>query len=356
MSRIAIIGPGNVGLAMAAYLAKINKEPVLYAIEGHARNISKINAQKNVLKTAGVFKLTFEVETVDNIVDLVATTSAIIVATPASGHAAVIDELLKVKDKIKDHVIIAICGCLFAQRAKVAGLEALFIGETSTSPYASRLPEMNVLLKGVKVFIPIGGLNDPHQEIKDRVEELFPLQLRWQTNYLKLFFWNVALIVHVYPSVMNAGWIESPEEFRFYKDGMSDGVCRVQEELDAVRVKLAKICGFEVPSLLEIMNGYYDTAFATWRDFAYNSIPHNMLKEASKTLNHRYILQDIPCLMVPFYQLARKAGLPEKETDIAKAAVVIGSSMMGTDFMNTGLNMQALGWEDLSLEEIKNSR
>jgi opine dehydrogenase len=74
--------------------------------------------------------------------------------------------------------------------------------------------------------------------------------------------------------------------------------------------------------------------------------------QAPKSLNHRYIEEDVSCSLVPIQQLARKARL---ETPMIDSVISFASALMAFEFSTDGRTLERLGLSHLSHKEIMQS-
>ena len=86
-------------------------------------------------------------------------------------------------------------------------------------------------------------------------------------------------------------------------------------------------------------------------DSIYDCIQNNPSYEtidAPGSLNHRYILEDIPCGLVPLEAVGLKMGINMEYTSLV---IDLASKLMGIDFRETGRNLEFL--DNVSKEELK---
>jgi opine dehydrogenase len=347
---ISVIGAGHCGCALAADLAGRGAQVLLYADPAHRRNFDAIH-ENGVLNASGMISGTSQPILAWDLASAVRFSRYLIVTVPAFGHDALIAELSRFD--LSDHVLICITGNFFSLTARQILRAKAFI-ETSSAPYACRASGADVHIMGVKSVMPVAMLSDQvGSEIRVQVQQLFPMPLEWYENVLELGFSCISGVIHPTPAVMNAGWIESTEgDFHFYKQGMSAAVARVMSRLDQERLHIAEAYGFALPSTVTVMNRYYDGDFTDIADFARRSTTHNAAKMAPATLDHRYIAQDVPYILVPWYALGRKAGL---EARTIRSVIHMASLLHDTNFMESGRTLRKLGLAHFTQDEILES-
>jgi opine dehydrogenase len=108
---------------------------------------------------------------------------------------------------------------------------------------------------------------------------------------------------------MNAGRIgQQQEDFYFYKEGITPEIALIIEKLDQERIQIGRNYDLRLPSYLDSMNRFYDSQFTSYYDFFTQSKVHNQEKLCPSSINERYLLQDVPALLVPWYSLGEQAG------------------------------------------------
>lgn len=156
---------------------------------------------------------------------------------------------------------------------------------------------------------------------------------------------NVNLVLHTPGAILGAAWVEATAgDFRFYVDGMTPGVVRVIEELDAERLAVAAAFGHRLPRLADEMAAIGTAVAAHARAgetrAAIAEGAANSAIKAPDSLAHRYYVEDFGFGLVPLLELARIAGV---EAPLAAALVRVASSLLGRDLAAEGLTAERLG-------------
>jgi opine dehydrogenase len=228
----AIIGGGNVGRAMAGHLSSLGYTVKLY-------NRDKNKTQNMVLKGGiyyhGVIEgvgipvlISSDIEkTIENV-------DIIMITTPASAHKE-ISKLIASHLK-EGQIIILNPGRSFGSLAFKNYLKKngcaydIIVGETQTVIYTTRTFEDSVEIFEIKNNVAIGTF--PGQEIKkimDIMGHVYP-QLYPVTTTLEIALNNIGSILHPAPTILNTGWIESPETvFKYYYEGITPTIAAYLE-------------------------------------------------------------------------------------------------------------------------------
>jgi opine dehydrogenase len=344
---VSIIGAGNCGCAFAADLASRGASVLLYAHPDHRRHAETI--ENNGCLEAGMkIEGRFHPIVSSDIGDVVRFSKYIVITVPSYGHDAVLSELSKFD--LSQHVVISITGNFFTLMARQQ-INARFILETSSAPYASRMEDGRVMVLGIKSILPIAAMPiDLSRALRDEIGAIFPMPLEWRSNVLEIGMSCITGVIHPTPALMNAGWIETRRgDFYFYREGMSASVTRVIEEVDRERMAIAREFGFKPQSVLAIMNSYYDRAFVDFAEFARDTVEHNLTKMAPTHMRDRFIVQDIPYVLVPWYELGVKVGI---HSVAIKSLIDLASIVNDTNYLETGRNLRKLGLNGASKSEV----
>jgi opine dehydrogenase len=70
---------------------------------------------------------------------------------------------------------------------------------------------------------------------------------------------------------------------------------------------------------------------------------------APKSLTHRYLVQDVSCILVPITDLGRVADVPTPASD---TVIAMANLLTDRDFRAEGRNLEALGWAGMAVNAI----
>jgi opine dehydrogenase len=344
---VSIIGAGNCGCAFAADLVSRGVSVLLYAHPDHRQNADSIRSN-GYLEASVKIEGRFHPIVSSDMDDVVRFSRFIVITVPSYGHDAILSELKKFD--LSQHIVISITGNFFALVAR-KHLNARFILETSTSPYASRMQKGKVLVMGVKSILPIAALPiDLSQALRDEIGTIFLMPLEWRSNVLEIGMSCITGVIHPTPALMNTGWIETTRgDFYFYREGMSPSVIKVIISVDKERMAIARAFGFKPQPVLTIMNSYYCRAFIGFTEFARETVEHNMTKMTPTHMQDRFIVQDVPYVLVPWYELGAKVGI---HSSAIKSIIDLASIVNATNYMETGRNLRRLGLGAASKSQV----
>ena len=160
---------------------------------------------------------------------------------------------------------------------------------------------------------------------------------------------NIGCVFHPAPILLNTGRVETGKEnFLYYKEGISPSVSKVAESIDEERMAVAAAYGVKVPSAFEWLNDSYDVT----GDTLYERIQSNEAYRdiiAPRTVNARYLTDDVPNGLVPILELGKAAGV---QTPVINAVITLANTMFGRDFSKEGRTLRSLGLEGANKEKI----
>lgn len=354
--KYTVIGAGHGGKAMAAHLALKGFPVALY--NRTFEHIEFIKARGGIELESfeggphGFGKL--EVVT-SNIQEAVEFADVIMVVVPSNAHA---DIARKTAPFLKNGQIIILhpgrtAGAIeFNKILMDLQVEAdITIAEAETFVYASRSEgPAQALIFRIKEAVPLAALPaTSNKHVLETINSAYP-QFIDGINVLNTGLNNMGAIFHPGLVLLNAGRIEATHgDFQFYIDGATPAVSRVLEVLDRERVTVASALGIRARTALE------------WLKLAYNVDGENIYEAihkqtgyygimAPKSLQHRYLFEDVPMSLVPIASFARRYGVSVRgiESMIRLACII-----HRTDYTRRGRTLEKLGIDHLSVTELQ---
>jgi opine dehydrogenase len=165
---------------------------------------------------------------------------------------------------------------------------------------------------------------------------------------------NMNATLHVVNMVGNIGRLEATgNAYRFYAEGYTPSIVRLLEALDGERLAVAKAYGVEVPGIHEWLTRTYGFDEPSLRE-TFHRLTHDgrgpyQWTPTPKSMEHKYVVEDVPCGLVPMAALGGAAGVP---TPVIGGLVAIASALTGRDFTAAGRTLDALGLAGLGVEQI----
>ncbi|MHC8514251.1 NAD/NADP octopine/nopaline dehydrogenase family protein [Sporosarcina sp. ITBMC105] len=341
-----IIGGGNGGQTTAGHLGMMGFDVTLYDI--FEQTVDRINAQGGIhLEDAlnGFGKVTCATTDMEK---AVTGADVIFVTVPATAHVNVAKACAPY---LKDgQIVILNPAATFGSLAFLKTLEDegctanVVLGETNTLLYGCRIIEPGrTQVFGLKNRILTAILPATETErVVGVLQTAFP-QFEPCESVLVTSFDNTNPILHPATTIFNAGKIESADEWRFYVDGFTPSVGRYVEQMDEERMAIGRMFGLNLLSCREQMEVEYNV----FEDTLANAVSKNPVYQdikGQKTLDSRYLTEDIPMGLVPFIELGKMLGLP---TTHMESVVAMGQLLLGKDLMAEARTLASLGLEGM---------
>jgi len=346
--KVAVIGAGNGGMAISAYLSLSGASVNLCDLfPEYTKDIKK----EGGVKLIGVDKTGFaEMNLVTNkISDAIKGVSLIMVVTPAFAHKMIAEECSKY---LEDGQIVVLnpgrtagALCFLNEIRKNKCTKDVIIAEAQTLIYSCRKHNgFTVEIKGVKKKVDIASIPSVRiGEVISALEAYYP-QFEPRESIVYTSLANIGSMFHPAPTLMNIGRIESDKNgFEHYKEGMSKAVVKFVEKLDEERLNVAKGFSVEIRSIAEWLKNSYKVS----GDSVYELIQSNDAYKgvaAAKTLDVRYVTEDVPTGLVPISELGKIVEVPTPNID---AVIAVLSTVYGRDFREEGRNLENLGIRDM---------
>ncbi len=354
-TRYTVIGAGNGGRAMAAHLALMGFQVTLYNRTPERidpiRELGGIQLESYEGGPHGFGRL--HLVTAD-IGEAVAQADVIMVVVPSSAHAEIATRL---SPHLRDGQIVVLhpgrtCGTIEVLKVlNDTGCQAkVIVAEAETFIYASRSEgPADARIFRIKRAVPLAALPATRTaQVLEVLHDAYP-EFIDGVNVLHTGLNNMGAILHPALTLLNAGRIESTGgDFQFYIDGVTPSTARVLEVLDRERVTVAASLGVRARTALE------------WLRLAYNVRGQNLYEAiqnqsgyygitAPKSLNHRYIFEDVPMSLVPIAALAQRYGVSVRGIE---SIIRLACFIHRTDYWRRGRTLDRLGIEELSVSEL----
>ena len=355
--KIAVLGAGHGGCAVAAEMALLDHEVSLFDFESFPLNIGAIAEQGGIEcsgKLNGFARLLYAGFDIEKTLE---GAEVIFVVAPAYS----IDIFAKaVKPFIKPEQLVCICpsscgGAIVFKRGLGVELDSdkHVVSETSTLPYAVRAYEpgkINVYhkLTGGVYFAAL-----PAKKAKNAFhtfQTLYPYAVH-ANSLLMTMLQTGNNIIHPSITLLNAARIESTNgEFYFYEDGATASVGKLIKALDDEKMQLNKVldAGLIPDVKVKILQEYnVEESYES----GYKTAPGFKGIMAQTQLDHRYFNEDVGYGLVFISELSKQVGL---KTPICDALILLVSAIMQRDYRKEGLlTPKTLGIENLCADELK---
>jgi len=308
--RIAVLGAGNGGQALAGYLSSKGFSVALYNRSEKRIKRVKVNGGINL---SGLFKgfAGLEIITTD-IKKAIEDVDLIMVVLPAQAHRFIAktcaphlsDEQIIVLNPGRTGGALEFRNILKKNEVK----ERIYLAEAQSFLFVSRVIGSKVKVLGVKNSVPVAAL--PSSYTKKVINELKNLHESFKEakNVLETSLNNIGAIFHPSTMIFNIGRIESKERFNYYFEGITPQIADFLERVDNERREIAHELDVKALSasdwLREVYNANGDSLYELIQDTEkYEGIG------SPEFLKHRYIFEDIPTGLIPMASLGKLLGV-----------------------------------------------
>ncbi|HCL79049.1 MAG TPA: NAD/NADP octopine/nopaline dehydrogenase [Synergistaceae bacterium] len=354
--KVTVLGAGNGAQTLAGDLASRGHEVTLYEHPDFADKIRDINLKGNkILLTNTLEKEGQLAQATTDIAVAMKGAEIIFFVAPTFAQTPIFKLAVPYFEAGQTLVIIPGNFGSFALRKilRESNGPDIYIAETDTLPYACRLIENGKInVWGIKQYVRIGTLPGKDYPVVEKIlRDVFPVEIRELPNSMAAGLANTNMVVHCATMIMNAGRIESEKgNFRFYTDGMSPSVCKVQEAIDRERMAVAESLGIPLISALDGLKTMYNLQGETLHEaLAENPAYGAHGPDAPKTMTHRYLSEDIPYLLVPVSMLGRITNVPTPVTD---SIILLSETVNDAKYSDVGWNAEQLGIQGMSRNEL----
>jgi opine dehydrogenase len=357
IDTVAIIGAGIGGFYLAAELGVAGFKLRLHDVDDS--KLSEIRARGGVdVEGEGGGFAAVERATSD-LASTVDGADVIIIVTGGSAQAVVAQSLAPLLQN--GQVILLIQGntggSLIVRRTlDEAGCRAkVDVAEMDNYPYSCwRLSATRIRPIVKKRWLQIATFpGNRIGEVFPRLSHLFPEAVA-APNILHTGFTNANAMLHVANCVANAGRIESGDSYKFYAEGVTPAIARLYEAINAERVAVAAALGASVPNLADWFERVYGvrgaTLVETCQQLTYNSDGPYQATGTPKSLDHKFITEDVPTGLIPMREIGAAAGV---KTPAIDALIEIARSMTGKDFVAEARTLERLGLDGMDASHIR---
>lgn len=354
--KIAVLGSGNGGCAVAFDWAQSGHDVYMFDFESFSTNIDAIS-KNNGIHSEGQLEGFAEIKYAGNDLEKVVSKADLIFVVGPAYSTEVFGK--SVKPYLEKGQVVIVCpsscgGSIVFKNALGKNIEDedYILAETSTLPYAVRIMEpgsIHIYLK-LKGGLLLAALPSKYTlNVYNMVKEVYPCMVPVK-NVFQTTLQNANPIIHPAIAILNTGLLERTKgDFCFYEEGVTTAVGKLIEGMDTERIAIGKKLGFEIikDPVISIDQGYmqvdtYDTGYSTAPGFKGIKAP--------PTLDYRYFNEDVGYGLVFMTELARQVGV---DTPVMDSVINIASVLMNRNYRGEKKRtMETLGLDKYFLDEL----
>ena len=349
--HIAIVGAGNGGQAFAGYLALKGERVKIFDVV--PSTVERLNEAGGVLiegnsKYTGFGRIERATGSMEEVLD---GARLILIVLPSLYHAGMARQMAPY---LKDGQVVVLnphasMGPVeFRKTLDECGVTAdITIGCTSTLLFACRATEPgHVVVAGQKQHLFMAAYPSSRNGVLSELfADLIP-EFEVVDDVIRCSLENINAFVHPAPSILNTGRIESGTPFEYYLD-CTPGQGRYIDAMDKERMALAAAYGLNRvrPLVQEYLAMYRCKGKNMYEILTSNEDLKGI--RGQKSLDTRYLMEDVPCSLVALQSLGQIAGVP---TPCIDAMITVGRTLL--PHMIEGRTVKNLGLEGVSKEEF----
>ncbi len=339
--RFTVIGAGNGGQALAAYLAIQGHRVCLY--NRSADRIRHTLTTHAIELTGRISGIGILADVTDDIGRAVTGADIIMIATTANAHA---DIAAAMAPYLSPGQTILLnpgrTGGVWTFRKALDDISCtspVFLAEAQTLVYACRLiSDGKVNIIGVKDHVLLAGENRTcTKAVIERLQPVFPC-FHEADNLLHTGLENIGCIFHPCVILCNAAAIERGNSFYFYRD-MTPQTSRLIKQVDNERLAVGEAYGLHLTSAEQwVSEAYSNVTGMNLCEKMQNNPAYNDIL-APDTIFSRQLMEDIPTGLIPISELGAARKVPTPVTD---SIITLSGALLETDFRATGRTLESM--------------
>ena len=306
--QVAVLGLGRTARAVCAYLMEQNCTVSMW---GRDRAVVQELSDKG-LNISGHCAGLYRPKVCSDIAEAVKGAELILVMTVASGHAPVARRLSGLLEN--NQILLIFNGNWGAYEFnKELGEEAarknVQIAETGAQLFLADYEEDRCHIKSIKKEITLAAVCAKESaNICRTLEPIFP-QFKPEENVLSTSINSSNPVMHTPIALFNITRMENGEDYYFYGDAATRLTLGAVEKIDAERCAVARAVGIQPVRCVDIINSFWPDKYETLYDAVKNNNAY-LTGKGPKTINHRYLQEDLPFGMAPIAKLGRIYSVP----------------------------------------------
>lgn len=350
--RVAIIGFGGIGRGYAAYLTSQGHEPVIWSPSGAALVDFEGGTR---LTTTGKLETAVPLRIARDCAEAVAGAEAVIVTVQANGFRTVLDAMAPHLTAGQTVIISAHCsfaGLYLHRLLRERGVDIPIAAWATTALTARKSGQHGVHISGIRAKLDVATLPIRHADAGLAVcRALFGDRFEQRDDVLAIMLSNLNPPAHVANMLGNLTRAERGEDWPNY-GSITEGVGRIVDAMDVERLALAKAFGLSVRSVQDHYVHSFGVTPGPVSEMAaavYRNRPELL---GPKTLDTRFITEDVPFGLVPLEALGQVTGvaLPLHQAGIALFDAICARNFRAENDLLPALDLERLTPDELHRE------
>jgi opine dehydrogenase len=348
--RIAVLGAGNGGVAIAGYLASQGHQVRLW--NRTPERLRPFRDHSEIVLRGAVSARGRLAVVTESIEEAIRGASVVMVATTSDAHEALGVDLATYAEDGQVYLLnpgrTGGAMAMWASMTPRLDGRRVFVAEAQSLVYACRASGCEVNVIGAKTFVPVAAYPTRHTlHVVQTVRPLFGC-FEAAPSVLHTGLENIGAMFHPAIVVFNAATIERGQPFYFYQD-MTPRIAAFLGRIDDERLALGRAFGLRLHALFDwIKLAYPATEGDTLCDRLRNNPAYHEIA-APTQLRSRLLTEDVPTGLVPMCSLGEAVGVA---MPLMRSLVDLSNALLDVDFWATGRTLDKLGLAGMSATEI----
>jgi len=343
MKRIAVIGGGGTGIAVAGDLTERGFQVALCDMPERFERLAAIRDAGGVIELTGARSGTGRPELITSDLGAALRGAELVLVCVMAVHHATLAEAMA--EHLKDGQTVCFsagnCGSIILKRK--LGPKRVTVGEMQGNIFPARLRGINQAhtafqyAKKKAAAFPAG---DTPAFLK-ALEGVYDCTAAQDVFETTLNSPNVS--VHLAASLLNIAKMETMEDFRLYRDGLCPSVLKLiaasEQEKSTVMEHMGYACTRSLNMMETLASGEQDAKLALFKEL-----------EGPIGVGHRYFTEDAFAGNSLLVSLGNEYGIP---TPISYSLIALIKAINGEDYFDRGITLKNLGLSGKSVYGLR---
>lgn len=331
-TSVAIAGAGPAGRSAAAYLAHHGTPVSLWSPSGKSTHALSegATAGRGRLHYEGALSGVADIGVINDASEL-AGFDVVLIALPGHAYPTVLPRItphLQARQTVIVSGALSLAPLWLYERVGAPGARPLVASWGTTLATARHAGPSGVNINTLRASFEVAAIPASRgAEALSICRELFGDRFTLMDNILATALLNVNPVAHAAEVLPNLSRIDKRENWPLFGN-LTPSAARMGEAIDLERQAIARAFGFEVRSIHEHTHLSYHVPLGSYAEMA--AAIHTQLGSppGPTTLEHRYVLEDVPYGLAFYEMLARLVNVP---TPHISAAITLISAAYGSD-------------------------
>lgn len=355
--KVAILGGGNGGHAMAAHLSIRGHEISFFELPEFEESIAAAKSKGGIKVTGFPAKqqkqkeIFVEISNVtSNIKEAMKGAKVIMVVVPSFAHEVFIKHFA---EYLEDGQIVVfhagkLASILCLKILKDMNIKKeITVAETSTLPYGCRLQgPSKIFIKSIKYKLRFSAC--PAIRNKEAIEVLNGVFSEFYAGKNVFDLFSCGPVLHPISTLLNASRIEQMGPYKNSHYDVTPSIGRVLDLADAERVAVCNNLGVDATPCKDMLTEYYEAKGTNMYETLMDCYSYK-IQTSPNSLKFRYVTEDVPYGMVLIASLGKLIEVP---TPVINTMIKLATYLNDEDYWKIGRTADKLGISGLTKNQI----